>query len=69
MLFTVIVLVGTGWSLMKPFLSDRDKKILFVVLPLQVSMPLHEYEAHCVLDRLCVALVIAPLKGLHCGTD
>ena len=38
MLFTVIVLVGTGWSLMKPFLSDRDKKILFVVLPLQVSM-------------------------------
>ncbi len=46
MLFTVIVLVGTGWSLMKPFLSDRDKKILFVVLPLQVSMPLHEHEAH-----------------------
>jgi hypothetical protein len=38
MLFTVIVLVGTGWSLMKPFLSDRDKKILFLVLPLQLMV-------------------------------
>eukprot|EP00798_Chlamydomonas_sp_ICE-L_P015863 gene15863-21990_t len=34
--FVVVVLVGTGWSYMKPFLSDRDKRILLVVIPLQV---------------------------------
>ncbi|GAA0141922.1 G-protein coupled receptor [Lithospermum erythrorhizon] len=36
LLFTVIVLVGTGWSFMKPFLQDREKKVLMVVIPLQV---------------------------------
>lgn len=35
-LFTVIVLLGTGWSFLKPFLSERDKKILLLLLPLQV---------------------------------
>lgn len=36
MLFTCILLLGTGWSTLKPFLSERDKKVLYVVLPLQV---------------------------------
>jgi len=36
MLFSVILLIGTGWSFVKPFLQDRDKKILLAVLPLQV---------------------------------
>lgn len=35
-LFTVIVLLGTGWSILKPFLSDRDRKLLLAVLPLQI---------------------------------
>lgn len=34
--FTVLVLVGTGWSYMKPFLGDKEKRILMVVIPLQV---------------------------------
>ena len=34
--FTVILLIGTGWSLLKPSLNTREKKILLVVLPLQV---------------------------------
>jgi hypothetical protein len=25
-LFTVVVLIGTGWSFLKPFLNDREKK-------------------------------------------
>ena len=37
----VIVLVGTGWSYMTPFLRDREKRILMVVIPLQVR------HAHC----------------------
>jgi G protein-coupled receptor 107 len=35
-LFTLIVLIGTGWSFLKPFLQDREKKVLMVVIPLQV---------------------------------
>eukprot|EP00252_Welwitschia_mirabilis_P027649 TRINITY_DN953_c0_g1_i1.p1 TRINITY_DN953_c0_g1~~TRINITY_DN953_c0_g1_i1.p1 ORF type:complete len:443 (+),score=65.73 TRINITY_DN953_c0_g1_i1:359-1687(+) len=38
LLFTVIVLIGTGWSLLKPFLQDREKKVLMVVIPLQVFL-------------------------------
>ena len=33
----VVVLVGTGWSYMTPFLRDREKRILMVVIPLQVD--------------------------------
>lgn len=35
-LFTVIALIGSGWSFVKPFLSNRDKRIVMVILPLQV---------------------------------
>ncbi|KAL0915038.1 hypothetical protein M5K25_015435 [Dendrobium thyrsiflorum] len=36
LLFTVIILIGTGWSFLKPFLQDREKKVLMIVIPLQV---------------------------------
>ncbi|KAJ6300182.1 hypothetical protein OIU76_021056 [Salix suchowensis] len=36
LLFTVIVLIGTGWSFLKPFLQEKEKKVLLVVIPLQV---------------------------------
>ncbi|KAJ9694583.1 hypothetical protein PVL29_010185 [Vitis rotundifolia] len=36
LLFTVIVLVGTGWSFLKPFLQEKEKKVLMIVIPLQV---------------------------------
>ena len=36
LLFTVVVLLGAGWSFLKPFLEERDKKVLMVVIPLQV---------------------------------
>ncbi|XP_064955089.1 protein CANDIDATE G-PROTEIN COUPLED RECEPTOR 7-like [Musa acuminata AAA Group] len=35
-LFTLIVLIGTGWSFLKPYLQDREKKVLMAVIPLQV---------------------------------
>ena len=37
-LFAVIVLIGTGWSYMTPFLGDRDAKVLLAVIPLQVRV-------------------------------
>lgn len=36
LMFTVIVLIGTGWSYIKPFLTDRDKQIMLAVLVAQV---------------------------------
>lgn len=36
LLFTVIVLIGTGWSFLKPFLQEKEKKVLMIVVPLQV---------------------------------
>ena len=35
-LFTVILLIGSGWSFVKPFLNDKEKKVIFLVLMLQV---------------------------------
>lgn len=34
-LFTLIVLIGTGWSFLKPYLQDKEKKVLMIVIPLQ----------------------------------
>lgn len=36
MLFTVLVLIGTGWSFLKPYLQGKEKKVLMIVIPLQV---------------------------------
>ncbi|KAK4432400.1 protein CANDIDATE G-PROTEIN COUPLED RECEPTOR 7 [Sesamum alatum] len=36
LLFTVIILIGTGWSFLKPVLQEREKKVLMIVIPLQV---------------------------------
>jgi hypothetical protein len=35
-MFVVIALIGTGWAFIKPFLSEKDKKIFLVVIPLQI---------------------------------
>ncbi|KAH7678677.1 Transmembrane protein GPR107/GPR108-like protein [Dioscorea alata] len=34
LLFTVII--GTGWSFLNPFLQNREKKVLMILIPLQV---------------------------------
>jgi len=44
-MFVTIVLIGAGWTFVKHVLSDRDKKIFVVVIPLQVRI-------ECLLDML-----------------
>lgn len=36
LLIITIVLIGTGWTFIKHILSDKDKKIFMIVIPLQV---------------------------------
>jgi hypothetical protein len=36
LLFAAIALIGTGWSIVRPFLTDRDKRIVLVLLAVQV---------------------------------
>lgn len=35
-LFVIVALIGSGWQFIKPFLSDKDKQVFLVVIPLQV---------------------------------
>ncbi|KAJ9469262.1 G protein coupled receptor [Diplonema papillatum] len=35
-LFTVILLIGSGWAVIKPFVAQRERTILMAVVPLQV---------------------------------
>lgn len=37
LMFVTIVLIGTGWTFIKHILSDKDKNIFMIVIPLQVS--------------------------------
>eukprot|EP01065_Artemidia_motanka_P022832 TRINITY_DN2702_c0_g2_i1.p1 TRINITY_DN2702_c0_g2~~TRINITY_DN2702_c0_g2_i1.p1 ORF type:complete len:495 (+),score=173.65 TRINITY_DN2702_c0_g2_i1:185-1669(+) len=37
-LFLVILLLGTGWSFLKPVLSTNDKHIALAILPLQIAV-------------------------------
>jgi len=35
-MFVVVTLIGTGWAFVKPLLTDREKHVLLIVIPLQV---------------------------------
>lgn len=77
MLFTVIVLIGTGWSILKPFLQEKEKKVLMIVIPLQVfanivavlideTGPARKYWATWIqllllLDVICCCAVLFPI--------
>ena len=76
-MFIVILLIGAGWSLLKPFLQQREKKILTIVIPLQIlsniaSIYLGESapgtlawvtwrDIFTLVDILCCAAVLFPL--------
>lgn len=38
LLFTVIVLIGTGWSYLKPYLTERDKQVMLAVIVVQAMV-------------------------------
>lgn len=42
-MFITIALIGTGWAFVKHILSDKDKKIFMIVIPLQVKFSQRVY--------------------------
>lgn len=78
-LFVTIVLVGTGWNFIKHILSDRDKKLFMIVIPLQVVANVAEIiiaesevgdevyyasrEMFILIDFLCCGAILIPVVG------
>lgn len=50
-LFTVVLLIGSGWSFIKPFLNHREKCLIFVVLVMQV------------LDNIAIVVLASEAEG------
>jgi len=48
-LFITIILIGTGWTFVKHILSDKDKKIFMIVIPLQASTLNHQILFSCLI--------------------
>ena len=38
LLLTTILLIGAGWAFVKHILSDREKRLFLIVIPLQVCI-------------------------------
>ncbi|KAG5676752.1 hypothetical protein PVAND_006561 [Polypedilum vanderplanki] len=76
-LFITIVLIGTGWTFIKHILSDKDKKIFMIVIPLQVLANIAEIileeseqgslehstwrDIFILVDLLCCAAILFPV--------
>ena len=76
-LIVTLTLIGTGWAFIKFILSDRDKKLFMIVVPLQIFVNIafiifketeegeKEYTSWShvmiLLDLLCYALILWPV--------
>mmetsp|Transcript_69036 Transcript_69036/g.80463 ORF Transcript_69036/g.80463 Transcript_69036/m.80463 type:complete len:460 (+) Transcript_69036:28-1407(+) len=76
-LFSVLLLLGSGWSTLKQFLSEHDKKIMMIILPSQIminiSMAVIQetsegnkhwsswYDMLQILDVVCCCCVLLPI--------
>ncbi|KRY35945.1 Uncharacterized protein T01_8167 [Trichinella spiralis] len=83
LLFGTLLLIGTGWSFFKNFLVERDRKMLMIIIPLQVVdnvalIALGEgelgdqshffwFRLFIMLDLLCCVAVILPYGGFVIG--
>ncbi|KAM7316812.1 hypothetical protein ACRRTK_024543 [Alexandromys fortis] len=85
LLFITIALIGTGWAFIKHILSDKDKKIFMIVIPLQVLANVAyiiiesteegttEYglwkDSLFLVDLLCCGAILFPVVCRSCSTD
>lgn len=78
-MFTTIVLIGTGWTIIKHFLTDRDKKVFMIVIPLQILANVAEIilaeseegdiehrtwaDILILVDLICCGAILFPVVG------
>jgi hypothetical protein len=78
-MFVTIVLIGAGWTFVKHVLSDRDKKIFVVIIPLQIlanvaTIIIEESDegmlyyvmlknVFIVIDLVCCGAILFPVIG------
>lgn len=76
-MFIVIVLIGTGWSYLKPFLTERDKQVILVVLVVQLMVNIAAVvvddtspgyaswvtwrDIFHLMDMICCCLILLPI--------
>ena len=48
-MFVTVLLIGAGWAFIKHVLTDREKRLFMVVIPLQVSV-------------VCLFMIVIPLQ-------
>lgn len=77
LLFICLLLIGTGWAFIKYVLSDREKKLFMIVIPLQIFANIAYIVIHdtsessktyytwknvwMLVDILCCAAILAPV--------
>ncbi|XP_013794289.1 protein GPR107-like [Limulus polyphemus] len=77
LLFITLVLIGTGWAFIKHVLSDKEKKIFIIIIPLQVLANIAEIimeeseegevkhttwrEVFILVDLLCCGAILFPI--------
>lgn len=61
LLFITLALIGTGWAFVKYILSDKEKKIFMIVIPLQVLA--HVFETSGV-RCLCVYIIAEVIHSI-----
>jgi hypothetical protein len=72
-LFLVVLMIGSGWQMVKAYLTDQDRYLFWVVIPLQVTANIginicEEYNIRNLwfylfhlLDIICCMLVLMPI--------
>lgn len=77
LMFCVIILIGTGWSYLKPFLTERDRQLLLAVIVAQAFLNIAMVvvseaapgsttavtwrDVLYVLDIICCILIVLPI--------
>lgn len=77
LLFSVLALIGSGWAFIKPVLSDKEKKIFVLVIPMQILANVayiitetteeggtqyqHWRKIFLVVDLLCCVAILYPV--------
>lgn len=76
--FITLVLIGSGWTFIKHILSDKDKKIILLIVPMQIlahiaeivldesteGVPLYEFWAQLcsLIDLFCCIAILYPIS-------